>query len=340
MPDYLSPNQIDNIINTLPQIDCNTQIEATKRQAKLAKPLGSLGRLEDVAIWLAGWQRKESPSIDHGQCLVFAGNHGVVKQGVSLFPENVTAQMVDNFIAGGAAINQLCALANLRLDVIPIELNNPTNDLSLGPAMTEDEVISAMNIGADAVMPECDYLIVGEMGIGNTTSAAALCHGQFGSNASSWVGPGTRKKKKGIALKAKVIGNAIANQDHPPSSAVSLLAAYGGRELAAIAGAVLAARMQSIPVMLDGFVSTAAAAALTANGKLEALDHTMVSHLSAEPGHQKLTAALQKKPLVDLNMRLGEGSGAAVASLLVRAACATHSGMATLDQAGISGSNT
>ena len=340
MPDYLSSCQIDDIIDALPRVDCHTQSKATNRQIKLTKPPGSLGRLEDVAIWLAGWQRKESPSIDHGQCLVFAGNHGVVKQGISLFPAEVTAQMVENFIAGGAAINQLCTLANLKLDVIPIDLENPTNDLSLGPAMTEDEVISAMNIGSDAVRPNCDYLIVGEMGIGNTTSAAALCKGQFGSDASNWVGPGTGLDKKGIALKAKVIETAFAIQTQPPSNVVNLLAAYGGRELAAIAGAVLAARTRSIPVMLDGFASTAAAASLTVNGNLRALDHAMVSHLSAEPGHKKLTVALQKKPLLNLNLRLGEGSGAAVATLLVRAACATHNGMATFDEAGVSGSDT
>ena len=205
--------------------------------------------------------------------------------------------------------------------------------------MTEEEVITAMNIGADAVNQKCDYLIVGEMGIGNTTSAAALCYGRFGADSYSWVGPGTGLDKKGIALKAKVIENAISRRGEAPFNVVSLLAAYGGRELAAIAGAVLAARIRSIPVMLDGFVSTAAAAALTANGKLEALDHTMVSHLSAEPGHQKLVVALKKQPLFDFNMRLGEGSGAAVASLIVRAACATHNGMATFEEAGISGIN-
>ena len=320
-----------------PAVDRNFQTKAAARQAKLTKPPGSLGRLEDVAIWMAGWQRRDRPSIDHGQCLIFAGNHGVVQQGISTFPAEVTAQMVANFAAGGAAINQLCKLADIKLDVIPIDLDHPTSDLSFGPAMTEDEVIAAMNIGANALDADCDYLIVGEMGIGNTTAAAALCLGRFGADATSWVGPGTGLNDVGVKHKAMVIEASLAKQEPIAQNAVALLAAFGGRELAAIAGTVLAARMRSIPVMLDGFISTAAAAALTANGQLSVLDHTMISHMSGEPGHQRLTVALSKKPLLDLGMHLGEASGAAVASLLVRAACATHNGMATFNEAGVSG---
>ncbi|MDC3235060.1 nicotinate-nucleotide--dimethylbenzimidazole phosphoribosyltransferase [Candidatus Puniceispirillum sp.] len=337
MPHFLSPTQIDEIISSLPIADGKAQNKAVARQAKLTKPNGSLGRLEDVAIWMAGWQRRERPSIDHGQCLVFAGNHGVVEQGISPFPAEVTAQMVANFKAGGAAINQLCKLADLKLDVITLDLDRPTNDLSLGPAMTENEVIAAMNIGADALDTNCDYLIVGEMGIGNTTSAAALCLARFGADAAGWVGPGTGLDDRGVKHKAKVIEAAIAKQGPIARNAVALLAALGGRELAAIAGAVLAARLRSIPVMLDGYISTAAASALTANGQLAVLDHTMISHMSAEPGHLQLAVALDKQPLVDLQMRLGEASGAALASLLVRAACATHNGMATFAEAGVSG---
>ena len=161
MPHFFSSTQINEIISSLPLADGEKQTNAAARQAQLTKPMGSLGRLEGVAIWMAGWQRRERPSIDHGQCIVFAGNHGVVKQGISPFPAEVTAQMVANFKAGGAAINQLCELADLKLDVIPLDLEQPTNDLSLGPAMTENEVIAAMNIGADALDAECDYLIVG-----------------------------------------------------------------------------------------------------------------------------------------------------------------------------------
>lgn len=333
---FQSASQISDIIADLPAVDGKIQNDAAARQAQLTKPPGSLGRLEEVAIWMAGWQRRSRPSIEHGQCLIFAGNHGVVAQGISPFPPEVTAQMVANFANGGAAINQLCDLANLELDVIPLDLDRPTNDLSLGPAMTASETLDAMNHGANALDENCDYLIVGEMGIGNTTSAAALCLGRFGADATGWVGPGTGLDDDGVKHKAKIIEAARIVQGEVDQHPVSLLAAFGGRELAAIAGAVLAARMRSIPVMLDGFISTAAAAALTANKNLGVLDHAMISHMSGEPGHLRLAVALRKQPLVDLRMRLGEASGAAVATLLVRAACATHNGMATFAEAGVS----
>ena len=333
---FTSVADIDQIISALPLVDSVTQNKAIARQNQLTKPPGSLGKLEDIAIWMAGWQRNERPDIRHGQCLVFAGNHGVVAQGVSQFPAEVTAQMVKTFDSGGAAINQLCRVAELDLRVIPIDLDNPTRDFTNGPAMSSNEVLGAMNAGADSIAQACDYLIVGEMGIGNSTAAAALCLGRFGSDARGWVGPGTGMDADGVAHKASIIEKAFAQQqpidDHP----VALLAAFGGRELAAIAGAVLAARSRSIPVLLDGFIATAAAASLTANGQIDVLDHTMISHISAEPGHLRLAAALKKVPIIDLKMRLGEGSGAAVASMLVRAACATHNGMSTFAEAGVS----
>ena len=333
---FTSVADIDQIISALPLVDSVTQNKAIARQNQLTKPPGSLGKLEDIAIWMAGWQRNERPDIRHGQCLVFAGNHGVVAQGVSQFPAEVTAQMVKNFDSGGAAINQLCRVAELDLRVTPIDLDNPTRDFTYGPAMSSNEVLDAMNAGADSIAQACDYLIVGEMGIGNSTAAAALCLGRFGSDAKGWVGPGTGLDADGVAHKAFIIEKAFAQQQPVDDHPVALLAAFGGRELAAIAGAVLAARSRSIPVLLDGFIATAAAASLTANGQIDVLDHTMISHISAEPGHLRLAAALKKVPIIDLKMRLGEGSGAAVASMLVRAACATHNGMSTFAEAGVS----
>jgi nicotinate-nucleotide--dimethylbenzimidazole phosphoribosyltransferase len=260
----------------------------------------------------------------------------VVAKGVSPFPAEVTTQMVMNFEAGGAAINQLCREAGLSLTVTPLQLDVPTGDISEGMAMTPDEVIAAMNAGADALDDSCDYLVVGEMGIGNTTAAAALSMGRFGGDASRWVGPGTGLDDEGVAHKAKIVDQAFARHGRLNGDPVSLLAHYGGRELAAIAGAVLAARMRSIPVMLDGFISSAAASALTAGDRLSVLDHCEISHMSAEPGHLRLAVALRKQPIIDLGMRLGEGSGAATATLLVRAALATHNGMATFAEAGVS----
>ncbi|MGB1953378.1 MAG: nicotinate-nucleotide--dimethylbenzimidazole phosphoribosyltransferase [Candidatus Puniceispirillum sp.] len=333
---FTSTAHVIEIINNLPAANGKIKNQAFARQNQLTKPPGSLGKLETVAVWMAGWQGVEKPEINKGQCLVFAGNHGVVAQNISSFPAEVTGQMVANFAAGGAAINQLCAEAKLTLTVTEIELERPTNDLSQEPAMTEAEVLEAMNIGASKIEDDCDYIVVGEMGIGNTTAAAALCMARFGGDAPRWVGPGTGLDDDGVAHKADIIAQAIETQGKTEANPVALLAGFGGRELAAIAGAVLAARMRSIPVMLDGFISTAAAAALTADGKLEVLDHTVISHMSAEPGHLRLAVALRKQPLVDLGMRLGEASGGAVATLIVRAALATHNGMATFAEAGVS----
>ena len=193
-----------------------------------------------------------------------------------------------------------CRVAELDFTVTPLQLHTPTNDITAGPALDRDKVLAAMNAGADAIADRCDYLIVGDMGIGNTTAAAA-------------------------------------RQQPFDDHAVALLAAFGGHELAAIAGAVLAARARSIPVMLDG-LSTAAA--LSAQGQLDILDHAMIAHMSPEPGNLRLAVALRKVPIIDLKMRLGEASGAAVATLLVRAACALHYGMTTFGEAGVNRNNT
>jgi nicotinate-nucleotide--dimethylbenzimidazole phosphoribosyltransferase len=174
---FTSVAEIDRMLADLPPVDGATQNKVAARQSQLTKPPGSLGKLEDIAIWMAGWQRTEQPAIRHGQCLVFAGNHGVVAQSVSPFPAEVTAQMVDNAKSGGSAINQLCRVAELDLTVTPLQLDTPTNDITAGPALDRDEVLAAMNAGADSIADRCDYLIVGDMGIGNTTAAAALCLG-------------------------------------------------------------------------------------------------------------------------------------------------------------------
>ena len=311
---------------------------AIERQNQLTKPQGSLGRLEELAVFLAGWQRTEHPQIAHGYCLVFAGNHGITAKGVSLFPAEVTAQMVMNFEAGGAAINQLCRTADLALHVKALSLDTPTADFSETTAMSRDEVLTAMQAGADAIPADADYLCFGEMGIGNTSSAAAIGAAQFGGTAAQWTGAGTGLDKAGIASKAQIIETAIALHGRDFDDSVALLGAYGGRELAAIAGGVLAARARSLPVMLDGFICTAAAASLTASFGASVLDHCLISHKSQEPGHIKMIEALGKSPLMDMQMRLGEASGAALATMIVRGALATHNGMATFAQAGVSGS--
>ncbi|ONG42981.1 nicotinate-nucleotide--dimethylbenzimidazole phosphoribosyltransferase [Pseudoroseomonas deserti] len=304
------------------------------RQARLTKPPGSLGRLEALAAWLARWQGRAQPRLEHVQVLVFAGNHGVTAQGVSPYPPAVTAQMVENFSAGGAAINQLCAVAGAALQVVPLRLETPTADFTAGPAMDEREFLQAVNQGAAALPARLDLLCLGEMGIGNTTAAAAMAAALFGGGGADWAGRGTGVDDAGLARKVSVIDAGLAR--HPAARADPLEAArcLGGRELAAILGATLAARLRGVPVLLDGFAACTAAAplAVLAPG---GLDHAEVAHRSAEAGHGRLLAALEKVALLDLGMRLGEASGAALAVPLLRGALACHQGMATFAEAGV-----
>jgi len=319
----------------LPAPDAAATDAARARQGSLTKPLGSLGILEDLAVFMAGWQGQARPRIDHAQALVFAGNHGVCARGVNPYPQAVTTQMVANFEAGGAAINQLCRAVDARLSVVALELEQPTIDFTAGPAMTEAEVLDAMAQGAAAVDPQADVVLLGEMGIGNSTVAAALARALFGGHASDWAGPGTGADAQGVSLKAQVIEEGIARHRPDPRDGLALLAAFGGREQAAICGAVLAARQARVPVILDGFICTAAAAVL--HPVAGALDHCLAGHCSAEPGHRRLLDALGLRPVLALDMRLGEGSGAAVALGVLRAALITHDGMATFAEAGVSG---
>lgn len=305
---------------------------ARTRQDSLTKPPGSLGRLEDLAVFMAGWQGRARPRLDRAQAVVFAGNHGIVAQGVNPFPAAVTALMVRNFQAGGAAINQLCRVAGADLTAIPLELDRPTGDFTQGPAMSRPEVENAMRIGVEAVDPQADVLILGEMGIGNSTVAAALAASVCGGTAADWVGPGTGATGDILANKRRAVEAGLAR--HRPETAAETLMAFGGREQAAMCGAVLGARRLGIPVILDGFIGTAAAAVLTRDDP-DALAHCLIGHESAEPGHRRLIACLGKPPIVSLDLRLGEGTGAAVALLVLRAALACHDGMATFAEAGI-----
>lgn len=320
------------LADRLPTADALSAAAARQRQAELTKPAGSLGRLEELAAFMAGWHATPHPVITRAQALVFAGNHGVCAQGVNPFPQAVTAQMVANFETCGAAINQICRVAGADLTVIALELDRPTQDFTQHPAMTATECLDALNRGAAAVDSRTDVLILGEMGIGNSTVAAALCAALFGGPIGEWVGPGTGSDAAGIARKVQAIEKGVAR--HRGIDATATLAALGGREQAAICGAALAARSHRIPVILDGFICTAAAAVLYAvDARL--LDHCLVGHASTEPGHRRLLTVLGKRPLLDLDMRLGEGSGAALALSIVRAALACHNGMATFAEAGV-----
>lgn len=328
-----SPAAFAAALSRLPDADAGARAAATARQARLTKPAGSLGRLEEIAIFLAGWQGVERPQLERGRAIVFAGNHGVVAQGVSAFPAAVTAQMVANFAAGGAAINALAGAAGLSLRVVPLELDRPTADFTAAAAMTAEECLAALQAGADAV-GDADLLVLGEMGIGNTTAAAALAAASFGGSGADWAGPGTGVDGSGLARKAAAVDAAMALHRPACDNAFEILRRVGGREIAAMAGAMLAARHARVPVLLDGFVVTAALAPL-ARDNPAITAHCLAGHCSAEPGHRRLLAQLGLVPLLQLDMRLGEGSGAAVAALLVRAALAAHDGMATFAEAGV-----
>lgn len=331
-----SLDEIRALMAHLPGPDLEAGTAAAERERHLTKPAGALGRLEELAGWLATWQGRHPPAVDHPRTIVFAANHGVAARGVSAYPAGVTAQMVRNFIAGGAAVNQLCKVVDADLRVYEMNLDQPTGDIVDGPAMTEEECARAIAYGMMAVEPGLDALAVGEMGIGNTTIAAALCLALFGGDAAEWTGPGTGVVGAGLEHKREIVAAAVSRHKPEATDPFDLLRRLGGLEFAAIAGVVLAARMGRVPVVLDGYAATAAAAVLFA-AHAHALDHCVVAHVSAEPGHRRLLDRIGKRALFDFGMRLGEASGATLALGVLKAAAACHSGMATFAEAGVSG---
>lgn len=335
------PDQLSSLLASLragdaalPGPDEKAIAAARERNGQLTKPPGALGRLEELAIWYAGWRGAGQPVLERPQVIVFAANHGVAARGVSAFPAAVTAQMVANFRAGGAAVNQLARAFGARMDVHALQLDRPTADFTTAPAMDEATFLDALRTGWLAVDPGADLLVVGEMGIGNTTSAAALAAALFGGEVRDWVGRGTGVDDAGLALKTQVVAEGLERHRDRLGEPLEVLRCLGGRELAAMVGAILRARMERIPVILDGYICTAAAAVLE-KAAPGALDHCVAGHLSAEAAHGRMLEALGKAPLLSLDLRLGEGSGAALAIGVLKGAVACHSGMATFAEAGV-----
>lgn len=318
----------------LPEPDDAAIAAARTRQGELTKPAGSLGRLEEIALFMAGWQGRGVPRLDKVQAIVFAGNHGVAVRGVSAFPPAVTAQMVANFRSGGAAINALASACGAQLSVHALDLDRPTGDIAEEPALSEAECLAALQAGADSVDAQADLVFVGEMGIANTTPAAALCAAALGGTAAQWCGRGTGLDDKGVSRKVAAVEAALALHGEHCRDPFETLRRLGGREIAAMAGAILAARRHRIPVLLDGFIACASVAPLHVHAP-GVLDHCLAAHRSAEGGHTRLLAAFGLDPLLDLGMRLGEGSGAAVAVQIVRSALAAHAQMATFAEAAV-----
>jgi nicotinate-nucleotide--dimethylbenzimidazole phosphoribosyltransferase len=328
-------DDIRRLIAMMPGPDEAAVAAVRERDRRLTKPEGSLGRLEHFAEWLAAWQGKAMPAIDRPLVCVFAGSHGVAARGVSAFPSDVNRQMLENFAAGGAAINQICASLGLGFKVFDLALDMPTGDIVEEPAMDEKACVATMAFGMEAIAGGTDLLCVGELGIGNTTIAAAIYTALFGGPAERWVGRGTGVDEEGLARKIAAVEAAVERHRHHLNDPLEVLARLGGRDVAAIAGAILAARLQRIPVILDGYVTTAAAAVLHAIHPA-AIDHCIAGHVSAEGAHQEVLERLGKIPILALGMRLGEGTGAALAAGIVKAAAATHRDMATFAQAQVS----
>jgi len=306
------------------------------RDSLLTKPPGSLGRLEEIVAHMAAWQGRSRPVVQRPVVAIFVANHGVTAQGVSAYPAAVTRAMLENFAAGGAAINQICASYDLGLKVFELALDHPTPDITQESAFDEAGCAATFAFGMEAIAGGSDLLCLGEMGIGNTTVAAAIYHALYGGQAEDWVGRGTGVDDAGLARKADAVRRAVALNKGHLSDPLEVMRRLGGREIVAMAGAIMAARMERVPVILDGYVVTAAAAILHALDP-HAIDHCLAGHLSVEGAHGAVLERLGKKPLLDLGMRLGEGSGAALAAGLVKAAVACHADMATFEQAQVPG---
>ncbi|WP_417530838.1 nicotinate-nucleotide--dimethylbenzimidazole phosphoribosyltransferase [Marinobacter lipolyticus] len=341
----------------LPKPDAQIVRLATKRQQILTKPPGSLGQMEQLAIQLAGLQGTEQPTVDPIRITVFAGDHGVCEEGISAFPQEVTAQMIANFAAGGAAISVLAKQLDASLEVVNLgtvgevpelagildeQIAPATANLAVNNAMTEDQVCAALASGdaaaERAVDAGCRLFIGGDMGIGNTTSAAALACALLNQSPESLVGPGTGLDTAGISRKSQVVDRALKRHGDN-TDPLTVLTSLGGFEIAALTGAILGCAARGIPVLVDGYiVSVAALLGVCQQPALR--DWLLFAHRSAEPGHARVLEALDAKPLLDLGMRLGEGSGAAVAVPLLRAACALHNNMASFADAGVSNKDT
>ncbi|WP_196259138.1 nicotinate-nucleotide--dimethylbenzimidazole phosphoribosyltransferase [Pelagibacterium limicola] len=312
-------------------------VEAVRaRDSQLTKPAGSLGELEKLVEFLARWQGKASPTMDDPMVAIFAANHGVTDQGVSAFPREVTTQMVANFTNGGAAISQICALHEINLRVFELALDVPTGDITVVPAMDARTTAATIAYGMEAIAGDVDLLCIGEMGIGNTTVAAALYAALYGGSGADWAGRGTGVDDEGLKRKADAVDRALARHAGRLTTPFDILSHLGGREIAAMLGAIIAARHQKIPVIVDGFVATSAAAIAHAVNP-SAIDHCLFAHVSAEGGHARALEAMGRKGLLNLGMRLGEGSGAAIAAALCKTALHLHKNMATFAEAAVAG---
>jgi len=345
--------RIRAVAGAIRPLDEEAMRRARERQAILTKPAGSLGRLEEIAIRLAGITGDPTPSVAHKAVIVLAGDHGVAREGVSAYPAEVTPQMVLNFLRGGAAINALAGAVGARVVVVDVgvaaDLAHPglvsrkvargTANMAAGPAMTREHALDAILAGMDALEGEAarglDLVATGEMGIGNTTAASALTAALAGRPVAEVTGRGTGIDDARLAHKVAVIERAIAVNRPDPADPLGVLAALGGLEIAGLVGVILAAAARRIPIVLDGFIASAAAL-VAAEWFPAAREYLFAGHVSVERGHGAILEWLGLAPLLDLGLRLGEGTGAALAMGLIEAAARAHREMATFAEAGVS----
>ncbi|WP_208437936.1 nicotinate-nucleotide--dimethylbenzimidazole phosphoribosyltransferase [Bartonella taylorii] len=322
------------LLTNLPIADAFSITLAKKRQEKLTNARGALGKLGDIAVWYAGWRGTEKPLVMRPLVAIFSGNHGITEENVTPLPQSMTQKMVQNFAVGGAAINQICIAYDLGLKIFDLALEYPTMNITKDAAMDERSAAATMAFGMESIAGGTDLLCIGELGIGNTTIASALCLALFGGEVEEWTGSGdTGSEGEFHQRKIAAVKTAISLHKKHFKDPFEIMRRLGGREIAAMIGAILAARMEKVPVILDGFVATAAAAVLYKINP-RTLDHALVGHVSSESVHRKLLKKIGKEPLLDLGMRLGEGTGAALAAGIVKAAVLAHTQMAVLEKEG------
>lgn len=324
---------ITDVLRVLPDADAASGESVRRRAATILRPLGALARLDETAAWLASWQRTTRPSVSAPALVVFVGDHGVVSEGVSAYPAEVTTAMLRALRENVATANVLAADVGASVRVVDCGVGVPTGNIAVEPAMDAGRFESSLELGRSAVRDlDADLLVLGEMGIGNTTAAAAVAASLFGLTADDWTGRGTGVDDGTLSRKIEVVRR--ARDRAAPCDPTEVLRQLGGTEMVALAGAVVEARIRSLPVVLDGFVVTASAAPLEA-ARQGALDHCIAGHRSPEPGHQLLLEKLGKEPLLDLGLRLGEGSGALAAVPLIRMAAAAVVAVATFEEWGL-----
>ncbi|MFO1183320.1 MAG: nicotinate-nucleotide--dimethylbenzimidazole phosphoribosyltransferase [Bauldia sp.] len=326
-------DDIRDLLAAMPGPDQGAVEAVTARQAKLIEPVGSLGRFDDLVAWLAAWQGKAAPTVNRPVVAVYAGNHGVAAHHVSPNPPEVTAKMVEAFAAGGGAINQICVAYGLGLKVFDLALDRPTGDITREDALSERDCAATMAFGMEALAGGTDLLCLGEMGVGGSTAAAAVYNALYGGTAADWVDRGPASDDACMIRKRTAVAVAVTFHAGRVGDPLAILRCLGSRELAAMAGAILAARSQRVPVIVDGYTPTAAAAVLHALNP-DAIAHCLFAHVGGEASHRGILERMGVTPLFDFGMRVGEGVGAALAAGLVKAALATHTGTATSDKAG------